>query len=186
MRRLFLRLRRADGYGLPEVLIVLAMTTMLASMTVLSISAALPRFRADSALITLAGQISLARELAVSSRRNVELRFIAPGTVQLWRWNGGAAALISAVVLENNMRYLLFTGIPDTPDAYGRTAAVDFATATRLQYLADGTFVDQNLVPLNGTVFAGIVGRPETARSITVLGSTGRVTSFKWTGTIWK
>jgi hypothetical protein len=168
------------------VLIVLAMTSMLVSMTVLSITAALPRFRADSALNTLSSQISLGRELAVSHRRNIEIRFVAPSSIQLHRWNGNASTLVSAVVLENNMRFTLFTGIPDTPDAYGRASAVDFGTATRLQFLADGTFVDQNLVPLNGSIFTGMLGRPETARSATVLGATGRVTSFKWTGSEWR
>ena len=155
---------------------VLALTGLLASMTVLSISAALPSFRADSALTALASQITLARELAVANRRNIEIRFVAPNSLQLHRWNGNASALISAVVLENNVVFTLLSGVPDTPDGFGRASAVDFGLGTtRLQFLADGTFVNQNLVPLNGTMFTGLLGRPETARAATVLGSTGRV-----------
>lgn len=175
-----------SGVGLPEVLIVTTLTVLLASMTVLSITAALPRFRGDSALATAASQLNLARELAVAMRRNIEVRFVAPNTIQLYRWLGNTPTMISATSLENNVQFTLYTGVPDTPDAYGRATAVDFGTATRLQFLADGTFVDQTSVPLNGTVFLGIPGKVETARAFTVLGPTGRVTSYRWTGGVWK
>ena len=39
--------------------------------------------------------------------------------------------------------------------------------------------------PINGSMFLGVSGRPETARSVTILGATGRVRSYRWTGNSW-
>ena len=36
--------------------------------------------------------------------------------------------------------------------------------------------------PVNGTVFIGVPGDMKTARAITILGSTGRVRTYSWTG----
>jgi hypothetical protein len=49
----------------------------------------------------------------------------------------------------------------------------------------DGSFVDPTGVPVNGTVFLGVPGQVETARAVTVFGSTGRVRGYRWIGSAW-
>jgi hypothetical protein len=36
--------------------------------------------------------------------------------------------------------------------------------------------------PINATFFIGVAGKVNTARAVTVLGATGRVRSYFWTG----
>jgi hypothetical protein len=36
--------------------------------------------------------------------------------------------------------------------------------------------------PVNASIFTGIAGQPNTARAVTVMGTTGRVRSYSWTG----
>ena len=70
-------------------------------------------------------------------------------------------------------------------DSFGNAAAVDFRGASRLFFLSDGTFVDLQGNPLNGSIFLGIPKHPETARAVTILGATGRVRAYRWTGSQW-
>jgi len=62
---------------------------------------------------------------------------------------------------------------------------VYFRGSTLLMFLSDGTFVDAQGNPLNGSVFLGLNNHPETARAVTVLGATGRVRGYRWTGSRW-
>ena len=47
-------------------------------------------------------------------------------------------------------------------------------------FTTDGTLIDSGGTPINGTVFLSIQNQPESARAVTVLGSTGRVRGYKW------
>jgi len=92
---------------------------------------------------------------------------------------------LSTVTLEGPMQFLTFDDIPDSPDLFGRTTAVDFGGANSIFFLSDGTLVDGQGNPLDGSVFLGRPGRPDTARVVTILGATGRVRGYRWTGTSW-
>jgi hypothetical protein len=51
---------------------------------------------------------------------------------------------------------------------------------------SDGTLIDQQGRPINGTVFLAVRGGTDrSARAITVLGATGRVRAYRWTGAEW-
>jgi hypothetical protein len=52
-------------------------------------------------------------------------------------------------------------------------------------FTTDGTLIDSNGSPVNGTVFLSIANVPKSARAVTVLGATGRVRGYRWTGLAW-
>jgi hypothetical protein len=89
------------------------------------------------------------------------------------------------MILENRVQFMLLPGVPDTPDGFGVNTAIDFGGTPTIMWLSDGTFVDTNGQPLNGTVYFGLQGQTATQRAVTILGATGRVRGYRWTGVRW-
>lgn len=180
-------LRSAAGFTLTELMVVVAIMGIVAAMAVFQAQVSLPSIRGDSGMRVVIAQLNTARELAISQRRNIQVNFVAGSQVQLVRQDiPNGTTILSLVPLESNVQFMQFPGVPDTPDAFGATSAVDFGAATSMLFTSDGTFIDQSGVPLNGTVFLGIPNEPRSARAVTVLGATGRVRGYRWTGTQWE
>ena len=76
-------------------------------------------------------------------------------------------------------------GLPDTPDAFGMHASVDFGSATKVRFNTDGSLIDQSGGILNGTLVLAFNNVPLSARAVTILGSTGRVRGYRWNGKAW-
>lgn len=180
------RLRPSGGFSFVEANIVLLMVFVVAGFALLNIGGIMPGIRANTALKQVMAQLRTGRELALAQRRNVEVRFLGDNQIELVRFDvpNGRTSL-GTVTLEGNVEFRVFDEVPDTPDAFGKAAAVDFRGAGTLIFLSDGTLADDAGDPVNGTVFLGLAGRPETARAVTVLGATGRVRGYRWTGTEW-
>jgi Tfp pilus assembly protein PilX len=106
-----------------------------------------------------------------------------------------AANPFLVVPIQNNVQLMSFTGEPDTPDAFigvGPTApngiytgAAAGAPASGFQFQSDGTLTNGNGNPINLTIFLGVANIPTTARAVTVLGNTGRVSPYRGTGKAW-
>jgi prepilin-type N-terminal cleavage/methylation domain-containing protein len=174
------------GFSLPELIIVLAISSILAGFAVLNLAGILPGMNANSAMHMVMGQLRAGRELAMSERRNIEISFVGDNHIQLARFEvPNGRTVLSTVELENRIEFQLFDGVPDTPDGFGNEGAVDFGGSDALIYLSDGTLVDDEGNPLNGTVFFGLPEHAETARAVTILGATGRVRGYRWNGDSW-
>ena len=96
--------------------------------------------------------------------------------------------VLSSVTLawvEGGVTYNKISGLIDTPDALGMASAVDFGSATTIQFATDGSLVDQAGSPLNGTIVLANANTKTSSRAITVLGSTGHVRAYKWNGAAW-
>jgi hypothetical protein len=78
-----------------------------------------------------------------------------------------------------------FSGMPDTPDAFGASAAQSFTGTAPVMFTSDGSLVDSNGDVSNGTIFFGIPGQPMTARAVTIFGVTGLTRIWKWRGSQW-
>ena len=88
--------------------------------------------------------------------------------------------------LEGGLTYRVEPSVPDTPEGFGKASGVYFGTAISIMFSPDGTLVNQSGVPVNGTVFLSLPNAPRSVRAITVLGSTGRVRGYRWSGHSWE
>jgi Tfp pilus assembly protein FimT len=169
-----------------EVCIVTMVIFTVSGFAVLNITGILPGMRANNAMYQTLAQLRRGREEAIAQRRNIRLQFLDGNQIQLTRQDvPNGTTVLSTVTLENNVRFRLFEGIPDSPDSFGNDSAVDFGAAASITFLSDGTLVDDQGNPLSGSVFLGLEEHPETARAVTILGATGRVRSYRWTGESW-
>jgi hypothetical protein len=106
-----------------------------------------------------------------------------------------AANPFLVIPIENHAQLLSFAGEPDTPDNFIGVppaapvgiynGASQGAPPTGMQFQSDGTFTDGNGNPINVTIFLGEPNIPTTARAVTILGNTGRVSPYNGTGVAW-
>ncbi len=178
---------RAAGFTLVELLVVVGLIAVLSAITVLVMPTALLSARADSGAAQVVSTLRIAREAAISQRRNVRVSFTAPAGIVISRVEvpGPAISVINQVRLEAGNTFRLFGGVPDTPDAFGNAAAWSFGGATSVAFTSSGEFVDQNGDPVNGTVFLGRDNQPLSARAVSVFGPTALIREWRWNGARW-
>lgn len=188
---------QARGFSMIEMLVVVAIAMVIAGIAIIQSRPALIQIRANTAKDLVQGSMRRARESAISDRRAVKVEFLVnpPANptgsyVRLTRLGGGIGPdiVIAMTPIPGNVIYTTFPGEPDTPDGYGNGGPIYFGgvnngPAAGMIYQSDGTFAAATGIPINGTVFMGVVGEPTTARAITVLGTTGRVRSYHISGT---
>jgi hypothetical protein len=169
-----------------ELMLVVGIMSVVMGIAAFQIGQAQPAFKGDSGMRVIMAQLNMARELAITQRRQMQVIFTAPNLIQITRIEvGGGTTVLSQVPVEGGMQYTLITGIPDTPDGFGIHAAPDFGSATKTIFNTDGTLIDQTGNPLNGTVYLAIPQIARSFRAITILGGTGRVRGYRWDGREW-
>jgi prepilin-type N-terminal cleavage/methylation domain-containing protein len=178
---------QAAGFTLVELLVVLGIVGVLSAVSVMVMPIALLSAKADSGAAQVVSALRVAREGAISQRRNVRVTFTAPNRIVISRVEvpGPAVTVMSQVLLEGGFQFRLFAGIPDTPDAFGNAAPWSFGGATSVAFTSSGEFVDQNGDPVNGTVFIGRNSELLSARAISVFGPTALVRAWSWNGARW-
>ena len=181
----------AAGFSLIEVLLTLGIAGVLAAMAVPVSSQYIKWAKSDSTAESTLRIIASGRDRAVAERRNIELTFVMPNIVRLERENIDASGNTTSktieleVMLDNGQQFLKFTGVPDTPDAFGNSGAITFGGTAPYMFASDGTLVDSSGDVVNGTIFVGTPNQKETARAITVFGASGLLRSWKWRGSSW-
>src|SRR5712664_4948072 len=108
--------RSQRGFSLMEILVAVAVISIILGMTLLNYSTVLPNFKANSAMDQLLYQLRSARERAIAHRREVQVQF--SGTNQLTiteLWLVGTAPPASTVSFEGGAQYIVFSTIPDLP-----------------------------------------------------------------------
>jgi prepilin-type N-terminal cleavage/methylation domain-containing protein len=179
--------RRQDGFSAMELLLTMAITGTIAAIAVFNIGATLPGLKSDGAMRLVMTQLNTARETAITQRRNYQVSFVGGNQILLIRQELPAGTtLLSTVYLEGGLSFRVDPSLPDTPEGFGMSSGVDFGTATAIMFSPDGTLVNQNGAPANGTVFLSLPGEPRSNRAITILGSTGRVRAYRWSGNSWE
>jgi len=187
-----------------EMVVVVTMIMIVGAMAIMMIGSTTFSSKADDAMFQVITELRTARQTALTKRRNVLVTFTAPNEIQLTLETlpGEAPATAIAPVYLNNgvpggCSFYVFSGVPDTPMAFGNSTALDFTPASggtaglALLFTTSGSLVgttagsgyntvgDNN--PVNASIFIGIAGQPNTARAVTVMGTTGRVRSYSWT-----
>lgn len=175
------RTRSQHGFSLLETMLTIAIATIVGSMATASLIRAQRAYKGDGAMRVVMAQLNIARELAITQRRLMEVQFVGGNWVRIVRHEtNNQLTTIASVALESNAQFALTPGVPDTPDGFGALSAVAFGQAQAVMFNTDGTLIDQNGGPLNGTVFLTIANNPGSTRAVTVLGATGRVRGYKW------
>ncbi|HEV3058759.1 MAG TPA: type II secretion system protein [Vicinamibacterales bacterium] len=184
-------LRREDGYSLIEMMFTVGIMGVLAAMAVVQIGSSQAAAKGDGAMRVVLSQMNQARQMAITQRRYMRVTFTSPSTVNIVREDTtSTTTTLSSVPFEGGAKFGLVTGLPDTPDAFGKASSTYFTSAagtvTTVKFAPDGTLVDSAGLTANGSVFTTLPNVVLSARAVTVLGSTGRVRGYRWDGSGWK
>ncbi|MGA8013053.1 MAG: type II secretion system protein, partial [Candidatus Acidiferrales bacterium] len=193
------------GFSMIELCVVIGIIMILSATALFQLGPALQAQRADTAMRQVVEQLRSARELAIANRRWVQVTFpvgivngVNENQILITQKNSltlgaGADAAQLAVPIQRPMAFYVFPGpVPDTPDAFGNASAIEFGGIANgpvggMYFNSNGEMVNgTTLLPMNGTVFIGVAGKPTTARAVTVMGTTGRIRGWTGNGTAWK
>jgi len=188
MSRFLTRARSQRGVTLIEMLLVVAILGVVGAMGAAQIAETRRSMQGDGAMRLVMSQFNTAREMAVTQRRTMEMKFVGTNWMQIIRHEvpAGTTTLMSQA-FEGNVIYLIVPSVTaDTPDGFGNSQALAFGSATTaVMFSTDGTLIDQSGNPLNGTVFLAVTNVPKSQRAVTVMGATGRVRGYRWNGFGW-
>ena len=183
--------RLDQGFSSIEMLATVAIIVIISGIAYLAFTNILPTIRSDSALQDLAVQIRLARETSVRLRRNVLVTFQGINEIASVSQNLDlSTSPLTDYFLPYEMVYTVLAAVPDTPDAYGNTNAVNFNCTSALPspctitFQSDGSVLDSTGAAVNGTVFIGKMGQPITARAVTIFGATGHIRGYRYNGSV--
>lgn len=178
---------RQAGFALTEILVVLALMAVIMGIGIGSFANEMATAQGDADMNIVYWELKLARETAINQRRSVQVVFTQPNFISIVRQNiPNGTTVISTAVLEHHATFMLFPGMPDTPDRFGDQTAIDFGNAQQVMFTADGLLTDQNGNLVNGSIFIGEVNKPMSARAITVFAPTAGIRTYRWTGSSWR
>jgi len=204
------RTRTAEqGFSLIEMVMVVAIAFTIMAFAVMNTLGSSQNARANAAMDAVISQLRQAREVAIVKRRNVQVQFTAPNQIQLTILGlpGEAVPVIAPTFLNDNVPggaifYVFPSPVTDTPMLFGNSTAIGLQQPTgggawTVMFTTSGAFCGTaqsaaslyqatNNNPVNASIFLGVVGKPNTARAVTVFGATGRVRSYYWTGSSWQ
>lgn len=177
--------RGRTGYTLVEMMMVVGLLGVLTSMAVLQMAASRPGMIGDAGMRVIMSELNSARENAIAQRRTMVITFGA-SSIRVTRNNFPVGTtILRDVPLESGLRFGILAGSSDTPDAFGNGAATSFGGAATIMFNTDGALIDLTGAPVNGSVFILFPGLAQSYRAVTVLGATGRVRGYRWTGARW-
>lgn len=116
--------RRADGYNLIEMMFVMGIMSVLAAMAIVQINASRAALKGDAAMRVVMTTMNQAREMAITQRRYMQVNFAAPRTINVVREDTTTTTTpLSSIPFEGGATFAIYSGLPDTPDAFGKSAA---------------------------------------------------------------
>jgi prepilin-type N-terminal cleavage/methylation domain-containing protein len=177
----------SNGFTLVEMLMVLALLGIVGAMALGVTASMVKSNNSDAALTSVMSAVHLARDHSIGERRDFLLTFTAPNQIQISRIEvpGPATTVVLKTYLDGSMTYMLFTALPDTPDAFGNAAAINFPGTPTIEFTSDGSLLNSSGDTINGSVFFGNPTDPSSARALTIFGATGLVHGWKWNGIQW-
>jgi prepilin-type N-terminal cleavage/methylation domain-containing protein len=195
--RLFARARSARGFSLVEMLMVVAILGILGGIAIGVTPGIINTAKGQSGAQQLASFLKRHREMAISRRRNIEIRFTLPATVtSLQRAVPDPAvvpppppAILETMIFENLVEFRRFPAVnpANTPDLFpvGAADAINLGGADPVLFTSEGSFTDVNGDPINATFFLGIPNQVNTANALTIIGTTATVRTWRNNGSQW-
>jgi len=188
--------RVESGLSVIELLVVVAIALTISATAVVMLQPALKDAQNDAAMREALDAMRQARQYSISYRRYIQLTFTTgnPSKITATQRNdiGGFGAVnpvLFTIAIEAPSTFYLNNSTPDTPDAFGKCAAICIENTsggpTSILFQSDGEMVDGTYTSMNGSLFLGVSGQPTTYRAVTVLGSTGRVRAWKYNASAW-
>jgi prepilin-type N-terminal cleavage/methylation domain-containing protein len=195
--------RSARGFTLIELLVVVALVGVLAGVAVAITPGIIRVAKGEGTTTQVTTFLIRARELAISKRRNVEIRFTEPDRLiavempvpGLEPEEGEPVVEVAPDIVaadirfEGGLEYFQFDEIDeDTPDAFGMAAAINLGTLAEdapVMFTSEGSFTDINGDPINASIFLGVKDQLSTAAAITIVGATATVHQWRWNGNAW-
>ncbi|SRR5579871_134023 len=191
---------REKGVSLLEVLVVVAIALIVSAAAIINVLSSLKLAAADSAAQLIQQEMRVARQDAISKRLVYRLTFNAPSGIVLDQllsttsYVSGVATTVTTITNVSNdsipgqVSFQILSGTPQDQDGFCScavppctcpTQAVDFNAGTQIYFQPDGAGRDANGKLCNGVVYTAISGDMASQRSVTVWGSTGRITLYK-------
>jgi len=199
---------KTRGFTMIEMAIVIAIVFIVSSMAFMSLQPVLKDARANTAFNNVLMQLRLARQRAVTERKQyiVCLGNAAPAgaatplgapnaqSIQVYRWDAGtalsAAAQVTAITLPYDIGFQTLTGLPNTPatvpDGFGTgSTAIDFDQGVnngirdQVMFLPDGSAHDTNGNLSSGIVYIARNAELYSSRAVTLYAATGRIRGWR-------
>jgi prepilin-type N-terminal cleavage/methylation domain-containing protein len=191
--------RTQRGFTLLESVVVIGIMMVLMGIAIIQSFGSLESYQVNSAQDVVVSQLRVARQLAIAQRRTVQVwidtapesdgRYHVKYQVQPAPQTNEVAGPIVSVPLPGTAQFILETGVPDTPMAFGNTAPIYIGNPPVsggppiMQFNSTGTFTDNTGTNvIYGTVFIGVPNKIATARAVTIMGGTGRVRAYTYAG----
>jgi len=191
-----------NGFTLIESVVVIGMMMIIMGFAIFKSTNMMPNYKADSAQDVVVSSLRQARQLAITERRDVQVwfdqSFTGAAPVQHINYQvvvigGDQPQAVVTVGLPTTTQFVVEGGVPDTPMLFGNSAPIYIGSngamvsggPAIMKFRSTGAFTDSVYNPLNGTIFVGVPNQAYTARAITIIGGTGRVRPYTWSGTAW-
>jgi prepilin-type N-terminal cleavage/methylation domain-containing protein len=172
------------GFTLVELLIVVFLGFVLATMAVPIVGSSLNYYRADSAMDTTMTQLRLARSMAVDQRRVFSVAFSGTGTITLSRVDDDGLTEISSMNIHRSVSFAIGSGVTaggdGAPDGLSADGAIDFMDGSEVRFRPDGSAVTAGGDFCNGVVHMSVDSDSTVARAVTVFGATGKIKGWRW------
>jgi type II secretory pathway pseudopilin PulG len=178
------------------LLVVVAMIGILAAIGIGVTGDMVKTARGQSGAQQLASFMKRHRELAISRRRNIEIRFNLPSTIESFQRAVPDPAVVptpaptrlETMVLEGGIEFRRFVAVTpaNTPDLFPIGAGpINLGGANPVLFTSEGSFTDVNGDPINATLFLGVPNQASTANALTIIGTTATVRTWRNDGRQW-
>jgi prepilin-type N-terminal cleavage/methylation domain-containing protein len=191
--------KREQGFSLIELVVVIGIIMVLSAAAIIQTSGTMASYRANASMDTVSSQLRIARQLAISQRRYVQITFntaVTPPTVTYavtpdlqFAPNSGNEGPPVTIPISSQTNFMQEGGVPDTPMGFGTCSGGPICIGgvsggpPNMYFSPTGQFLDPTTNTIyNGTIFLGMANQPSTARAVTIMGGTGRVRPYTFIG----